>query len=193
MATTRPYHRSELHGLWDLKGQGPQGGHRYFSHSVAPRVYVVGGYQDLHLLLLQPDLLAQPHSLSPKLTSPLAPSSPAIVQNPPLAQSAHQPPGFPLCQEPEKKCKVVKGTHGRYQGWNSGITTYSLCNLGQLRKFWACGLLIYKREKNKTSCSGGGSIFKCQRHGKLSLTAFVDIAFITACPCRWVGGGNSMK
>ena len=112
MATTRPYHRSELRRLWDLKGQGPQGSHRHFSGSVTWRASVVGGYQDLHLLLLQPDLHIQPHSLSPKLTSPLAPSSPATVQNPALGQSAHQPPGLPLCQEPEKKCKVVTGTQG---------------------------------------------------------------------------------
>lgn len=133
--------------FWDLKGQGPQGAHRHFSFSVTPRVYVFIGYPDLHLLLLQPDLLTQPPGLFPKLTSPLVPSSPAIVQNPALGRSAHQPPGFPLCQEPEKKHKVVQGTHTRYGGWNPGIT-YSLCNLGQLYKFGSAGSSSIKG-KNK--------------------------------------------
>lgn len=134
------------------------------------------GYQDLHLLLLQRDLLTQPPSLFPKLTSPLVPSSPAIVQNPALGQSAHQPPRFPLCQELEKKHKVVQGTHTRYGGWNPGIT-YSLCNLGEFCKFGSAGSSSTK-EKNKTYHSDGGSIFKCQRHSRLSRTASVHIALL---------------
>lgn len=191
MDTTRPYHRSELRRLWDLKGQGPQGSHRHFSGSVTWRASVVGGYQDLHFLLLQPDLHIQSHSLPPKLTSPLAPSSPATVQNPALGQSAHQPPGLPLCQEPEKKCKVGKGTQG-----GTGVeilASLPMCCItsGSYIRFGSAGSSSLK-EKNKTHRSDRRSIFKRQRHGKLSLTAFVGTALTPACPLHRVAG-NSMK